>query len=363
MSEEKLLKNTERASLAMRALYRSYGYLPYKMSKFEEYELYVRNKDFLVSDNIITFNDTDGALLAMKPDVTLSIIKSTTPEPGCKQKLYYNENVYRVSHKTHRFKEIMQSGLECIGDIDIVDIHEAVLLALESLSLVSEDFVLDISHLGVLSKVLESASSDPAFIKAATRLIADKNKHEISELCREWGVSSRSCDTLRALADMYGEADELLAKLRPICQSVGADAAYSELSELCTLLSGSPLYKRVRIDFSVVNDMNYYNGIVFRGFVNGIPEGILSGGEYGKLAYRMGRGTGAVGFALYLDMLEELYCQSSEYDVDTLIVYGKSSDVGAVAALRDRLIAEGKSVSLQRAVPTKLRYKEIIKMD
>jgi ATP phosphoribosyltransferase regulatory subunit len=107
--ESKLLKNEEKAIFALRALYKGYGYLPYKMSKFEEYDLYVRNKDFLVSDSVITFNDTNGKLLALKPDVTLSIIKNTTDEAGCKEKVYYNENVYRVNKGAHGFKEIMQT--------------------------------------------------------------------------------------------------------------------------------------------------------------------------------------------------------------------------------------------------------------
>ena len=48
------LKYDERAIFALRSLYSKYGYFYYKMSKFEEYDLYVRNKDFLVSDSVIT---------------------------------------------------------------------------------------------------------------------------------------------------------------------------------------------------------------------------------------------------------------------------------------------------------------------
>ena len=109
------LKNEEKAIFALRDLYSKYGYTQYKMSKFEEYDLYVRNKDFLISDSIITFTDTNGKLLALKPDVTLSIIKNTDDSAGVK-KVYYNENVYRVSKGTHLYKEIMQVGIECIGD-------------------------------------------------------------------------------------------------------------------------------------------------------------------------------------------------------------------------------------------------------
>ena len=122
MVGEKYLRYDEKVIYNLRTLYGAYGYLPFRMSKFEEYDLYVKNKDFLVSDSVITFNDTNGKLLALKPDVTLSIIKNGQDEKGIKQKVYYSENVYRISGSTRQFKEIMQTGLECIGDIDLYDV-------------------------------------------------------------------------------------------------------------------------------------------------------------------------------------------------------------------------------------------------
>ena len=80
MSLDLVLREDEKAVFKLRELYNKYGYVPYKMSKFEEYDLYAVNKEFLVSDNVITFTDTDGKLMALKPDVTLSIIKNTKIE-------------------------------------------------------------------------------------------------------------------------------------------------------------------------------------------------------------------------------------------------------------------------------------------
>ena len=104
---ENIIKKDEQAVFSLRRLYRKFGYARYKMSRFEEYDLYVRNKDFLVSDEVITFTDHTGRLLALKPDVTLSIIKNTVDRPDTVQKVYYNENVYRVAKGTHSFKEII----------------------------------------------------------------------------------------------------------------------------------------------------------------------------------------------------------------------------------------------------------------
>ena len=144
------LKYDEQAVFLLRSLYSKYGYKQYKMRKFEEYDLYVRNKDFLISDSVITFTDTNGKLMALKPDVTLSIVKNTKDSDGSVQKVYYDENVYRVSKGTHSYKEIKQAGLECIGDVDTYCVCEVLSLAVKSLMTISESCVVDVSDLAIL---------------------------------------------------------------------------------------------------------------------------------------------------------------------------------------------------------------------
>ena len=360
MIESKLLKNEEKAIFALRALYKGYGYLPYKMSKFEEYDLYVRNKDFLVSDSVITFNDTNGKLLALKPDVTLSIIKNTTDEAGCKEKVYYNENVYRVSGSTHQYKEIMQTGLECIGDIDMYDIFEAVYLAAKSLDTVSPDFVLDISHMGILSAILDESSDNEEFKKEVIALIGEKNPHEAAALCDRYGIAAMAKEKICAFVSMHGSSNDVIAKLDAICVSDRARAELDNLKELCALLNKTEYAKNIKIDFSVLNDMSYYNGIVFKGYLEGIPEGVLSGGRYDKLMERMGRKSGAIGFALYLDLLDGLETDKKNYDVDALVLYSDKTDISKVYDKVNELNAKGLTVSAQKAVPSKLRCREII---
>lgn len=362
MIEETLLKNDERAIYALRTLYRQYGYLPFKMGKFEEYDLYVRNKDFLISDRIITFNDTNGKLMALKPDVTLSIIKNGEDTSDCKQKVYYNENVYRVSGSTHQYKEIMQTGLECIGEIDLYDIYEVVSLAAGSLALISDAFVLDISHMGILSALLDDGSEDKSFRKQAAACIAEKNAHDLKRVCAEFGVDADKTARLCEFIGVYGDMETVLSRLEPLCVSEAAVEAFNELRALCTLLAKTPYASQIQLDFSIVNDMNYYNGFVFKGFLNGICEGVLSGGQYDNLMRKMGRKAGAVGFALYLDLLEDLQGATREYDVDVLVLYDASVSVDALAERVQTLTASGKSVTAQHTVPKNLRYRELCDM-
>lgn len=304
MIDERFLSSDERAIITLRALYHGYGYAPFKMSKFEEYDLYVKNKDFLISDRVITFNDTNGKLLALKPDVTLSIIKNA--EEGTKTKVYYNENVYRISGSTGHFKEIMQTGLECIGDLDASDVYEVLYLAAKSLESISDNFVLDISHMGLLSAILDDCTSDELFKKEITPLIARKSAHEAKALCERYGVSSEKAEDICSLISLYGDLATVIPKLSVLCKSDAAKLALSELEAVSRRLATDFEGGKVRFDISVVNNMSYYDGIVFSGFLSGICEAVLSGGQYGKILASMGKSGDAVGFALYLDLLSEL---------------------------------------------------------
>ena len=363
MFNEKILKNEEKAVFALRSLYKHYGYQPFKMSKFEEYDLYVRNKDFLIGDSVITFNDTNGKLLALKPDVTLSIIKNTVDEPGYKNKVYYNENVYRVSARTHQYKEIMQTGLECIGDIDITDIFEVVYLAAKSLDTVCSDFVLDLSHMGLFSAFLDEVSDDKLTRKEFTKLISEKNRHECDQLCKRQGIDGRGREIVDSLISVYGSPITVIGELTSICNTEAEKNAVDELNALWSLISKTEFADRVRIDFSVVNDMRYYDGIVFKGFIKGIYEDVLSGGKYDPLMRRMGRISSAIGFALYVDLLEELNQTAEEYDVDFLLIYSDKTKAETIIDAKSQIVAEGKSVCAHKSVPKKIRYKEIIDLD
>lgn len=354
-----VLKNDEKAIFEMRSLYRKYGYSQYKMSKFEEYDLYVRNKDFLVSDNIITFTDTDGKLMALKPDVTLSIIKNTTEGEGSVHKVYYDENVYRVSKGTHSFKEIMQVGLECIGAIDDYCIYEVVMLAAKSLENISESFVLDISHMGIVSGVLDSLEVSHEGRKQLVKCIGEKNIHGISAICESEGVDG---EALKKLVSVYGNTEDVLSSL----ESIGLDAANPDVGQLMQVVSALEecgFKDKVRIDFSVISDTKYYNGFVFKGFIEGISESILSGGQYDRLMHKVGKNCGAIGFAVYLDMLERLCMSENEYDVDTVILYDEDCNLLDIKNAVSMLTANGKTVMAQKAIPEKIKYKQLLKLN
>ena len=351
------LKREERVLFKLRALYQKYGYAQYKMGKFEEYDLYVRNKDFLVSDGVITFTDTDGRLMALKPDVTLSIIKNTRDLDNVVQKVCYSENVYRISGSTRQFKEIMQTGLECIGDVDTYSLCEVIRLAAMSLDAIDPDNVLELSHMGVVSALVGALGLEPDIEAQVFQCIGEKNADGIRKLC-----PGKAIDGVLALVGAHGAPDQVIAALQPYCAQGLARAALDELRTVTGILARLGT-KDMQVDFSIVNDMNYYNGIVFRGYIHGIPSGVLSGGQYDKLMQRMGRESRAVGFAIYMDLLERLGGEARPYDVDTVLLYPEGADTAQLARAVDRLAEGGASVSAQRAVPGKLSYRRLVHLE
>lgn len=293
------LSRSEQAVFSLRSLYRQFGYSAYKMSRFEEYDLYLRNKDFLQSQQIITFADQNGRLLAMKPDVTLSIIKNAASEAGLVQKLYYNENVYRVDKGTHAYKEILQSGVECVGDLKAEDIAQVAVLAAKSLALLSGRFVLDISHMGILQSLLAQVELSDGGREEALRYIQQKNMHQLAKLLAENGCAD--AQRLCGIAGCCGTAAQVLPQLNAQLSC----PAIRELSMICDTLCDAGFGNRVRIDLSVGSDMKYYSGLVFRGYIEGIADSILTGGQYDKLLRKMGKSGSAIGFALNVQLLEQ----------------------------------------------------------
>ncbi|MDE7220840.1 MAG: ATP phosphoribosyltransferase regulatory subunit, partial [Oscillospiraceae bacterium] len=270
----------ERGGLQLRELFRRHGYLPYRMSKFEPYDLYVKNKSFLVSENILTFTDTDGRLMALKPDVTLSIVKNAQPPAGGLEKVYYHENVYRTTSAGLGFREIMQTGLECIGDLDLAAMGEVLALAAESLRLLGGgEYLLDLGHMGLVSGLLEQVR-EASVKELLLEELGRKNAPALEQLCAQAGVERELAERLCRLAQLYGPPARVLPQLEELTVGKQAGAALDELKGLCRILESMGLLDGLRLDFSIANDMRYYNGVIFRGYLPGLASGMLAGGRY-----------------------------------------------------------------------------------
>ncbi|GHV41127.1 hypothetical protein FACS189490_07440 [Clostridia bacterium] len=236
------LTREEQICLDLRKLFAEKGFAYVRPGRFEEYSLYLGNKNFLNTENIITFMDADSRLMSLKPDVTLSIIKNLPQKPGTKR-LCYTDDVYRLSREHREYKVLEQIGVELISDEseEIAD-REILSLALASLALISPASVLTVSYLG-----------EPTY------------------------------DWKKSIPD------------------------------------------GVRIDDTLTNDLDYYNGLIFRGYADGLSDAVLSGGRYDNLMRRMGKSGGAVGFAVTLNNLSRAKLNKTDAWLNVALPKGRLS--------------------------------------
>lgn len=188
-----------RVTLALDALYRMSGYERYRMNKFEPYDLYLEHRGFLRDDAVISFTDPRGRLMALKPDVTMSIVKNASVDAAV-ERLFYIENVFRVPPGGSEFAEIAQMGLECLGcdsgrvqsDVDA----EVVALACRTLDVCGGRSRLAVSHMGLLSALLDACLLEDESREQALRCIRLKNAAGLADVLRGAGAPSESQDAL-----------------------------------------------------------------------------------------------------------------------------------------------------------------------
>ena len=298
------LQPKERASFALRALYEAAGCRKYHMGRFEEYGLYQANRSFLSSEQVITFTDLDGRLLALKPDVTLSIAKTAQPAPGETLRYYYHENVYRPSAESHTFKEISQMGLEMLGAVGEAQVQQAVCLAARSLDALGAEWVLEVSHMGYLFGLFDALGVPDAARAKLLEKLREKNAHELRAAAGAAGLADAAADILCSVLSLCGSYADTLAKAAALCRNDAMRAAVAELEALAV-----PLEKAggvIRLDMTLAGEMEYYNGLVFQGYLKALPRPLLKGGRYDLLMQKFTPGAGTIGFAVYLDELDRL---------------------------------------------------------
>ena len=90
--------------------------------------------------------------------------------------------------------------------------------------------------------------------------------------------------------------------------------------------------------------MQYYNGILFAGYLEGLPRTVLAGGRYDSMMHKIGKQADAIGFALYLDELSRLASPPKKYGVDAVVLYKETDDYVQLLQAVDSLRAKGLKV-------------------
>ena len=195
-----------------------------------------------------------------------------------------------------------------------------------------------------------------------TALISEKNTHEMKCFCAELGMIADDTVLLEELISYNGMPDKVLPELRIMADKIGAETEFAEFESIISSLEPE-LQSKLRIDFSVAGDINYYNGIIFKGFIDKIPESVLSGGRYDSLMQSMARKSKAIGFAVYIDMLEALNRKENKFDYDAVLLYSDKDSITVVKDAVQKLTKEFGSVFTAKKLPEKASFEKLFRIE
>ena len=332
------IKNMSKKDLVLlniRKMYDSYGYKKISLPSFEEYDLYNENKDF-IDRNVLTVMSPNGKLLALRPDITLSVAKKVSKDQSLKySKIYYQENTYNLT-KYVGYEEDEQLGIELIGKESTFLDFEIINLAVKSLDIINKKSMIVLSHAGFISSVFENFDLEYEIKEQILDCINRKNSHDIQKILkRNEHISENVKKLIYKIPELSGNLENIEKDLLKYEINVNTKKILSELKRLNSLLM--KFYKKSKIifDFSVVKNLNYYNGIILQGYIEGFPNVILTGGRYDKLFEKFGVDTGAVGFAILTDGLKGYYKDTDKKDFEVLIAYDDSDFEKLVEIVND----------------------------
>ena len=332
------IKNMSKKDLVLlniRKMYDSYGYKKISLPSFEEYDLYNENKDF-IDRNVLTVMSPNGKLLALRPDITLSVAKKVSKDQSLKySKIYYQENTYNLT-KYVGYEEDEQLGIELIGKESTFLDFEIINLAVKSLDIINKKSMIVLSHAGFISSIFENFDLEYETKEQILDCINRKNSHDIQKILKKnEHISENVKKLIYKIPELSGNLENIEKELLKYEINDNTKKILSELKQLNSLLM--KFYKKSKIvfDFSVVKNLNYYNGIILQGYIEDFPNVILTGGRYDKLFEKFGVDTGAVGFAILTDGLKGYYKDTDKKDFEVLIAYDDSDFEKLVEIVND----------------------------
>ena len=302
-------------------IYERFGFKKIKLSKFEDYNLYNNNKDFLQTEHILTFMNLNGNLKSLRPDVTLSIVKKVLKDNEKEtQKIYYIEDIYKIV--SNEYEEIPQVGVEIIGKLNNYSNLEIISMAIESLKSINKNYILEISNIDFISAIFDEINLEENLKIEILNNIYLKNKHDLEKLLNKY-VDNKYKKYILSFIELSGNYKDILKKLKSLIINKKMQKSYEELKSLSFIFELYNNFDKILLDFSIESQLGYYNGIIFKGYIKESNDIILSGGRYDKLLNKFNSNKNAIGFAIYMDKLYEKN-KTSDF-IDILILY-KSGD-------------------------------------
>lgn len=330
-----------RFSSSLRELFRSRGFNEVSTPVLEYYDVFDTARAYFPQESMYKLVDHTGRLLVLRPDCTIPIARlvgSRLKSQRGVMRIFYNQKVYRLSHGNSADSgEISQMGVEFIGSsLPVCDV-EIVELACRGLRFVcGADYQLELCHIGYFNALVESLNTDKATREQIRELVEHKNFPALDLLLEQF-EDFPAQRALKKLPALFGSVS-VLDEARELFSDEKADKALDYLAYIYNSLSALGLSDHLTIDLGLVNQADYYSGIIFRGYTAGAGEPVLSGGRYDGLIGEFGPDRPATGFGINLDLLCERVEGIAEIrQPSAAVLVDSKSSITAAFSLLERL--------------------------
>lgn len=269
---------------------------------FEEYDEFTSINNKIPEESMVKV--VNGKVMVLRADITTSIIKSLVPrwEDGLKLKLFYNSSIYK-NKNTVGIKEIRQIGCECLGESSVEADREVVKLALKILEKYNNKFILEVGSSKYIDGLLEELNLNKNCENQIKNLLYTKNTHELKVYIEELKIKNEVKELLSNILSLQGNLYDVIDKSKNFYCNDKMKQALEELKQINNLIEECNFLDKARFDLSMITMLDYYEGVMFRGYYPNSYKEILSGGRYDSLTKEYGKEIPAIGFTLSVDEL------------------------------------------------------------
>ncbi len=280
---------------ALRTLFLRRGFSEVSSPTFEYYDVCTAPENPLPQEMLYKMNECTGRLLALRPDMTTPIARiaaTKLPEKLLPARLCYVERVYRAGRAdTGHPTEILQGGVELLGYRGLEADIMMIVMAVDALrACTDKKIAIELGYSGYFKMLAGRLSMGEGEFERMRGYIENKNFAALSDMLEDYG-DSEATRALKNLSHMFGGVEVL--------EQTDGELAY--LKELYHGLEAAGVADVVSIDLGLVHQIDYYSGIIIRGYMEGVGTPVLSGGRYDHLIASFGKELPAVGFAIDID--------------------------------------------------------------
>lgn len=292
--------------IRLRELFWTWGYAEVETPEIEFADVYLHER-FVKQEALYKFSDPQGRLLALRYDNTVPLARLAATSGrnlSLPLRLSYIGTMFRANEpggaRNHQFE---QAGVEFMGLSDLAADGEVLALAITTLQEMGlRDFQISLNQTGFYKALVDEFQLDENLAGTLPKIIDGKEFVLLDSILSSANLPSRLTSILETMMETTGSY-EVLAAVRPLTDNQEALSALADLQGILDYLKAAGLEEYVSIDLGLLKNLSYYTGTIFRGYVPGAGQPLLSGGRYDKLCAAFGRDLPATGFSLDLDLL------------------------------------------------------------